>query len=127
MGEVEYVSSDEEIEYDSDLDHFDWLWSWSSWYRNEGQGYKPDIPPTTGLGSDSKTLLFWRDAKSFSDGRIKVSLETDTDNSFGGECSEEKATVYNVHRLALSKTLLQSDSFSENSEGTWSQWNFQQR
>jgi len=75
------------------------------------------------FSEDSKALLFWReegDEKSFTDWRIKVEVEIKDD------CSEAKVTIYNVHRLVLAggpkqsgyfKALLQSDSFSENTDG----------
>jgi hypothetical protein len=117
MEGVEEIPTDDEFEYDSDEEG-----SCASIVMKP-KGYKPDYVPPNELSEDSKALLFWReegDEKSFSDWRIKVEVEKTDD------CSEAKVTIYNVHRLMLAggpkhsgyfKALLQSDSFSENTDG----------
>eukprot|EP00984_Skeletonema_dohrnii_P001700 scaffold556_cov117-Skeletonema_dohrnii-CCMP3373.AAC.3 len=110
---LDYVSDDESV-----------LNDWEQLIEMKPRGYKPELPPPNELSEDSKALLFWRhegEGKSFSDWKIKVEAETTED------CRETNATIYNVHRLTLAmgpkksgyfEALLQSDSYSENSDCT---------
>ncbi|KAL7527427.1 hypothetical protein ACHAWF_002170 [Thalassiosira exigua] len=115
--EVEDVPTDDELECsDTDEDSED------DDIEMKPKGYSTDVLPSE-LGEDSKALLLWREKggeKTFTDWRIKVVVETE-------EGCEEKVTTYNVHRTALAlgptkcgyfEALLESDSFSENSECT---------
>ena len=108
---LDYVSDDESV--------FD---DWDEEIEMKPRGYKQELPPPNELSEDSRALLFWRhegEGKSFSDWKIKVEAETTED------CREENVTIYNVHRFALAmgpkksgyfEALLQSDSYSENSD-----------
>ena len=125
--EVEDVPTDDELEYDTvEKDSDDERISvWKEYISKDieikPKGYKPDASPPSQMGEDSKALLLWRrdgnETSLFSDWRIKVVAETDA--------GEETMTIYNVHRVTLAsgpkkcgyfEALLQSDSFSENSE-----------
>jgi len=122
MEEVEDVPTDDELEYEYEIDHYDYWDHTTETVEMKPKGYKPPdaSPPSQKMGEDSTALLLWRegDERSFSDWTIKVVAET--------EASEKKTeTIYNVHRFALARgpkkcgyfeALLQSNCFSENSE-----------
>jgi hypothetical protein len=86
------------------------------------KGYKP-YQSQGRLSEDSKAILFWRDGENnFSDWKINVV----TTNEEGGE-SITTTTTYHVNKVNIARgpnksdyfvTLLESDSFSENHDGT---------
>jgi len=86
------------------------------------KGYKPHQSQGR-LSENSKAILFWRDGENnFSDWKINVV----TTNEEGGE-SITTTTTYHVNKVNIARgpnksdyfvTLLESDSFSENHDGT---------
>lgn len=79
--EVEDVSTDDELEYDTvEKDSDDkWISVWKEYINKDieikPKGYKPGASPPSQMGEDSKALLLWRQEEienSFSDWTIKV-------------------------------------------------------
>ncbi len=86
------------------------------------KGYKPNLS-RDGLSEASKAILFWRDGENnYSDWRINVVTKKED----SGE-DESISTTYHVNKMKIARgpnksdyfaTLFDSDSFSENDDGT---------